>query len=134
MSKSQKLYERLDLLEAEFLRLLAVEFEQKSCGGPAEFLKWFVREEWQGGYGLSSGKRYKTPHVTQLCHLRDEILTLRLKLDASVRESPIRLLDEYYQRINDPSAEGCDVAVARDILDQLNSNASSESGDAYLSE
>ena len=75
MSRTQKLYERLDRIEMHYSSLLQAELEAVLCGGFGHYLGSKLRDDWQRAVSSAPDAR-----ATELQSLEKEILHLRSKL------------------------------------------------------
>jgi hypothetical protein len=113
MSRTQKLYERLDNAEAHYLSLLRVELEASLRGELAHYLGRKLREHWRRVICASPDER-----ASELQSLEKEIRGLRLKLGEPVPGAAVGVAESLVKRIKDSKnwSPGTNKAWIRDAI------------------
>ncbi len=114
MSRTDRLYSRLDDLLAEFTDRLARELEAVASGGSSAFLS---RME-SGPMGLQF---LRTPECDYLERLESDIRSLHSKLGEPAQGGPMTVLDEYLARYGQlpDRFDGGAVSLAKKMLAEL---------------
>ena len=94
MSRTQKLYERLDRIETHCSSLLHAELEAVLRGELGHYLGGKLREDWRRAVSSSPDAR-----ATELQSLEKEIRQLRSKLGEPVPGAVVGVADALVQRI-----------------------------------
>lgn len=119
MSRTEKLFQRLDELEAEYRRLAAHEFARWSDGG------WWYSLFLVDKLPFLSVLRYpptaEQERLDSLLHVEKEIETLRLKMNQPMSESPVQKVRDAAALIcaAHESGEGTEFKIASTLLKDL---------------
>lgn len=120
MSRIEKLYQRLDALEAEFKSRLIAELKAIASGGGGLF---FMQEDYPYYKQL---KAYVNPESGNLEEIGNEIISLRKKLKEPVEESLVmrfRAHREKWGDLSDDNRKG-ETNLAKQFLTEIESGAS----------
>jgi hypothetical protein len=108
----QKLYHRLEELEADFASKLRSEFAREIDGHSSHYLSRKIPH-------LFDGRRYKTSETSALERSEVEIARLREKLGESLSSGPLSILQKYVDGRRRMMREGREIAWAKQALDDL---------------
>jgi len=116
MSRTQKLYERLDRIEAQYSSLLRAELESILRGELGHYLGSKLRDDWHRA--VSS---FPDARATELQSLEKEIRDLRLKLREPGPGTAVDVAEALVQRIKGAGdwSPGTNKAWLREALDDL---------------
>ncbi len=111
VSRTEKIFHRLDELEAEYLRLVHKEFEGWLQGRWSRFLARMYDVRPWGKYWQNEG------HAHLLC-LEKEIEALRMKLDQPLAESPVGAVQELFGKLKEEKrgGSGSEYPLVREFL------------------
>jgi hypothetical protein len=116
MSRTQKLYERLDRIEADYSSSLRVELEAVLRGALGHYLGRKLREDWHRAVSSSPDGRTK-----ELQSLEKEIRELRSKLKEPGPGTAVDIAEALVQRIKGAGewSPGTNKAWLRAAIDDL---------------
>jgi hypothetical protein len=116
MSRTQKLYERLDRIETHYSSLLQAELEAVLRGGLGHYLGSKLRDDWHRAMSSSPDSR-----ATELESLEKEIRQLRLKLGEPGPGTAVSVAHALVQRIKGAGqwSPGTNKAWLREAIDDL---------------
>jgi hypothetical protein len=111
MSRADKLYQRLNALEAEYRRIAARDLGRMLRGG----YPWVIgRTLWN-----SFGKAYRRPEQQDFEQMEKEIISLRAKLDEPLVGSPVHVLRMIGRRYRESCQHSEHVRpLIRSVLDE----------------
>jgi len=92
MSRTDKLYKRLDELEAEYIKLAENEFNKVLSNQSSTYFSRKIPY-------LFDGKFYLNAETAHLEKIESEILALREKLGSPVKSSPVSIVFDYSSKL-----------------------------------
>ena len=114
MSRTNKIYERLDQLETEFRKRLTDEFQKGPSGAWSRYLSRKIPH-------LMDGRFWRNAEAAELEMMEKDIVALREKLGEPISESPVNILREFCKRrseLKDPHS-GSEAALVKEMLSKL---------------
>jgi hypothetical protein len=116
MNRTQKLYERLDQIEAQYAALLCKELESVLRGGLGHYLGRKLRDDWQRAICRPPDER-----TLELERLEKEILRLRSKLHEPLPGPIVAMAHALVRRIQDAGqwSPGTNKAWLSEVLSKI---------------
>ena len=118
MSRTEKLFQRLDRLEIEYRELAAKEFARWVGGGWYGRWSLFLVDKLPFLYHLRYPAAAEKEKLDELLRFEKEIETIRAKLDQPMSESPVHRVREIAAQIcaAHESGEGTEFMLAKGLL------------------
>jgi hypothetical protein len=115
MSRTEKLYQRLDALRSEFRKLLAADLEIVAKKGLSEYFYRYITP-------VPRGRSHRAPKLARLEELEEEITHLRKKLGEDAATCPTRYVHQFVSACDRAGKgwwDGQSQATAKRLLEEL---------------